>query len=39
MLVARYESFAEITAAGVRLSGWRKYDLDGNPIGQGEWLA
>ena len=39
LLVARYESFAEMNPVGLRLSGWCKYDLEGNPIGEGEWLA
>ena len=36
--VARYESFAESNQAGVRRSGWRKYDPAGRLVEEGEWL-
>jgi hypothetical protein len=36
-LIARYESFSESDHAGVRRSGWRKYDPMGGLIEEGEW--
>ena len=36
-LIARYKSFAEGNQAGVCQYGWRKYDLAGRLIGEGEW--
>ena len=36
-LIARYESFSESDHAGVRRSGWRKYDPAGWLIEEGEW--
>jgi hypothetical protein len=36
-LIARYESFSESDHAGVRRSGWRKYDPTGRLIVEGEW--
>jgi hypothetical protein len=37
--IARYESFAESHQAGVRRSGWRKYDPAGRLVEEGEWPA
>ncbi len=37
--VARYESFEEMTASGVRRSGWRKFDPSGHLVATGDDLA
>ena len=39
MQIARYESFVESDQAGVRRSGWRKYDATGRLIEEDEWLG
>ncbi len=40
LLVARYESFEEVNPlVGVRHSGWRKYDLLGRLLAEGELPA
>ena len=36
-LIARYQSFSESRDGGVRQSGWRKFDLAGRLIAEGEW--
>jgi hypothetical protein len=36
-LIARYQSFSESDDGGICRSGWRKYDLAGRLIGEGEW--
>jgi hypothetical protein len=36
-LIARYKSFSESDASRVCRSGWRKYDLAGRLIREGEW--
>jgi hypothetical protein len=36
-LIARYQSFSESDDGGIYRSGWRKYDLAGRLIGEGEW--
>jgi hypothetical protein len=36
-LIARYQSFSERDNGGFCQSGWRKYNLEGRLIGQGEW--
>jgi hypothetical protein len=35
-LIARYESFDEISATGLRRTGWRKFGGDGKLVGAGQ---
>lgn len=38
-LVARYESFEQVDAAGERRSGWQKFAPDGQLLGEGNALV